>query len=299
MNTIRSLFQNTIVFAIGIWCFGSCALAGDVHRYDAGLDTLPTAQGFTDGSTPGGTSPSVGGGALHQPGNATTGGYQFWYANSTAFTFSSNSYHAAEITLRVLSATDDEIGDLCNPPNSKVHGFQFEVIDSAGYQITVTIGTNEVSLAGNNSATNAAFNAADGFHTYRLEIGHRVATLFIDNVSFAVSEFSDPPHHPDEYANRVTFGDGGGCGTSSAEILGVRFQNLMTALAVQPFGSTDVQISWASLDNYKYQVQWRADLTAGGWIDLNGSIQGNGAVNRVVDTLGDAQRFYRLIVLHD
>lgn len=167
------------------------------------------------------------------------------------------------------------------------------------HKITVTIGTNEVSLAGNNSATNAAFNAADGFHTYRLEIGHRVATLFIDNVSFAVSEFSDPPHHPDEYANRVTFGDGGGCGTSSAEILGVRFQNLMTALAVQPFGSTDVQISWASLDNYKYQVQWRADLTAGGWIDLNGPIQGNGAVSRVVDTLGDAQRFYRLIVLHD
>ena len=61
----------------------------------------------------------------------------------------------------------------------------------------------------------------------------------------------------------------------------------------------EVELSWSSLSNLSYQVQYRTNLTSGTWLGLGSPISGNGTTNRVYDTSVSSsfQRFYRLVWL--
>src|SRR3989442_4009761 len=206
MKTTQSN-PRSIALLIGLLTLsGLTAPAADLLLYDASLGTLPTAQGFTDGSTEGGGSPTVSGGALHQPGNDTLGGYQFWYAYATnpPVAFSTNTY-TVELTMRVLYAVDFPPAV---DPDDTGRGFQFAAIDAAGYVFTVNVGTNSVTLVGNCAYTNVAFNSADGFHTYRVTFSTNTVALFLDDALSVSTPITGAPLHPDQYANYVYFGDG-------------------------------------------------------------------------------------------
>ena len=67
----------------------------------------------------------------------------------------------------------------------------------------------------------------------------------------------------------------------------------MTAL-IEP----SVQVSWTSISNVYYQVQWSSELASNVWNDFGTPVLGNGATNVVYDTTaGKEERFFRVFLL--
>lgn len=57
-----------------------------------------------------------------------------------------------------------------------------------------------------------------------------------------------------------------------------------------------VEVSWDSLANQLYQVQWASALETNQWLGLGPLVVGNGKTNSIYDPLGsNSKRFYRVI----
>jgi hypothetical protein len=62
---------------------------------------------------------------------------------------------------------------------------------------------------------------------------------------------------------------------------------------------SEVEVSWESVSERNYQVQFRSDLETNGWADFGGPVVGNGTTNvvKAVVTAGEERRFYRVVRL--
>ena len=66
-------------------------------------------------------------------------------------------------------------------------------------------------------------------------------------------------------------------------------------LRINNTGSQSVQVSFQSMSNVSYAVDYRPALNAGAWSPLMSPIPGNGGTNSVVDSVtGQTSRFYRV-----
>jgi hypothetical protein len=64
-------------------------------------------------------------------------------------------------------------------------------------------------------------------------------------------------------------------------------------LAATPSGANLV-LTFPTQSGFQYQVEYKNSLNDPGWNLLGGSITGNGVVQTTTDTVGQANRFYRL-----
>lgn len=294
MKVRQSCRRTTALLIAALSLSGLSANAGDIHVFDASLGTLPEAQGFIFHETPGGAAPFVAGGVMHIPGNPVLGGYQFWYATNSHFDFATNTY-TLETTLQVLRAEDLSV-------DTNTHGFQFEAIDSAGYQFIVSIGTNSVALGGGNCEyTNVVFNAADGFHTYRVLFGNGTVALFIDNTHVASSSIIGGPVHADKYAHRVYFGDGSGWATS--DVLLRRFSFTCECPAIPLAGITSTfdtdADGWMVISNGTSGIQYSASGHPGGCVRYTDDFAGPARFEAPAKFLGDRSAYYGGLIRWD
>lgn len=59
---------------------------------------------------------------------------------------------------------------------------------------------------------------------------------------------------------------------------------------------TAVEITWPSVSNEVYQVQYTHDLVSGGWTNLGAEVDGNGTTNSAFDSIRSTDhRFYRVL----
>ncbi len=71
-----------------------------------------------------------------------------------------------------------------------------------------------------------------------------------------------------------------------------------TILSLKPVGGDSVVITWTSLSNRVYRVQYKASLSSGSWLNLAPNVTANGATASFTDQPGAApQRFYRVVLL--
>src|SRR2546423_7734846 len=104
------------------------ASRAEIVSYDAGLGTLPPAQGwplFQDG--PQGPDPTVSGGLLHQ-GPSTVEGRQFWENYSLPMNFITSSA-TLDATLRIIFS---DFGIYSGVPRT---GYFFQLVDGAEHSI--------------------------------------------------------------------------------------------------------------------------------------------------------------------
>ena len=101
-------------------------------------------------------------------------------------------------------------------------------------------------------------------------------------------------------ATRLFLGVMDGCGWSSnrgsftAAVADLAPTLLIRVSEVTPF--RQVEICWPSVQNVRYQVQIRAELSTGQWSNLGDPIVGSGLTDCISDTitLGQQQRLYRV-----
>ncbi len=63
-------------------------------------------------------------------------------------------------------------------------------------------------------------------------------------------------------------------------------------------GAAQVSITWNSVSNVTYRVQFKDDLTTNLWTDLNGDILASGRTASKTDVINSSRRFYRVQLLH-
>ncbi len=69
-------------------------------------------------------------------------------------------------------------------------------------------------------------------------------------------------------------------------------------VTAQPGGSNSMLLSWDTLSNTFYQVEYLSNLAAGNWSRLGPAVLGDGGTNRMVDSIqGQFMRFYRVLPL--
>jgi hypothetical protein len=57
-----------------------------------------------------------------------------------------------------------------------------------------------------------------------------------------------------------------------------------------------VTLSWSSISNRIYRVQYKNSLTDTGWTDLPGDVTATNGFATKIDALGTTNRFYRLLM---
>jgi hypothetical protein len=62
---------------------------------------------------------------------------------------------------------------------------------------------------------------------------------------------------------------------------------------------SEIEVSWESVDQKSYQIQYRSDLATNGWLDFGSPVLGNGTTNTVkaIVPVGEHQRFYRVMTV--
>ncbi|HWF18854.1 MAG TPA: hypothetical protein VG754_06275 [Verrucomicrobiae bacterium] len=77
----------------------------------------------------------------------------------------------------------------------------------------------------------------------------------------------------------------------------VNFLMLVPVFNIQatPNGA-NLNLSFATQSGFKYQVQYKTNLTDVGWISLGSAVSGNGTVKSVSDSLAGTHRFYRVAI---
>ncbi len=165
--------------------------------YDAGLGTLPEAQGWTKSEGgPVAPSPTVSGGSLHQ-GPTSTSGFQYWTSFASAFNFATGTV-TVDMRLQVISSSFNAY------PRG---GYTVFMADSQGRFASLYISSGSVFL-GNDTEVSVSsiqsFDSTDGFHDYHLVIDGTGSALSIDGnpiVSMALGATGSSP-------SQVAFGDG-------------------------------------------------------------------------------------------
>ncbi len=186
------------------WAFGlSVSDQPPARSYNAGVGTLPTAQGWllydTDPSQP---DPCVADGALHQGPTGPTG-IQVSARMDLAFNFADGDF-TLEATLRVTESThvDDCRG-----------GYVLSAADILGRVFNVWIASDRILLFNianadcSGSGQVLSFDTTDAYHDYRLRVDGIVGRLSIDGDPNAVLELAVGPTSESANLNTVGFGD--------------------------------------------------------------------------------------------
>jgi len=59
-----------------------------------------------------------------------------------------------------------------------------------------------------------------------------------------------------------------------------------------------VQLNWTSFTNGVYGVEYQTDIVSAAWLALATNVISTGSTTSYIDTFaGDAQRFYRVVLL--
>lgn len=76
----------------------------------------------------------------------------------------------------------------------------------------------------------------------------------------------------------------------------IEYDSVPTIAAIR---FSEAEISWQSVSNTLYRVEYSSDLTTNFWTTLSNSISGDGTVLRVTDKIpvGESRRFYRVRAL--
>jgi hypothetical protein len=71
-----------------------------------------------------------------------------------------------------------------------------------------------------------------------------------------------------------------------------------TILSIRPVGNTSVVITWTSISNSVYRVQYKANLASANWINLAPDVTATASTASFTDYLsGTPQRYYRVVLL--
>ncbi|MBN1345349.1 MAG: hypothetical protein JXQ73_21835 [Phycisphaerae bacterium] len=174
-----------------------------VRRYDAGLGSLPDAQGWplydTDPAQP---ECFLDAGALHQ-GPTSASGNQAWLRSDLPFSFSTGDF-VLEATVKVVQST---VVDPCRA------GYVLAVVDHLGRIFRIWLASDRVYLFNleNNdcSATGQVLNldTTDDFHTYRLIVDGTIGRLYVDTDPNAALILAIGPPNASFSTDTVAFGD--------------------------------------------------------------------------------------------
>jgi hypothetical protein len=203
------------------------AAAGIAQTYDAGLGTLPDAQGFTysgDGANP---SPFVANGALQE--NATAGG-QYWSRQDSSVDLSKR--FVLEATLHIISSnyvpnvgTGTREGYYLHVYDASLGSFSLGLAES-GFNVN-TIGSP------NHPLTPYPIPVTDGFHIFRIEVTNSVASILIDGIEIA----SGIPADPLTFENNIAFGASAGASRSVTELKYLTYGSLCS-ISLNPTSAT-------------------------------------------------------------
>jgi hypothetical protein len=202
---------------IGFIALGILLASGAVHGgviYNAGLGTLPQAQGWIYSGDFGNPSPFVSAGALHEVKNVP-GTAQYWTAADTL-----------DITRHVYIQGVLEVNSSNEVPNVGTgtrEGYYFFFTDANGFGYSVgladagfNINTVEVP---NHPLT--PFRANDGFfHTYTLDVNNSLASFSVDGVLKA-SGITPYFIGSQDGVNNVKFGAAAGASISDTNLRSV------------------------------------------------------------------------------
>ncbi len=146
--------------------------------YNAGLGSLPEAQGWTfiqDGASV--PAPSVSGGVLSQ-GLTDFSGHQYWSNEGLSFDFATGPVHL-QARLRI---------DYASFHSFPRGGYNFGLVDTAGRFASVNI-TNSVVFLGNDQLTSmSGFGSVDttnAFHDFDFIVGATGMSLSVDGQELA------------------------------------------------------------------------------------------------------------------
>lgn len=200
------------VFVAGLLLSGTCFASAGV--YDASLNTLPTAQGWTLGglSSP---APTVSGGIFYG-GPTDYSGSQYFINFSESFDFTSAQGLHAEMIAKMDTSTYYQAG-----LNYRT-GFNFGFIDNNGYFFGFGLASSDVILTNLNVDGHVAvFNTTSAFHRYTLDVAGGVATLSIDGVSTLTDSLGLNTGSPNLHSGY--WGDTTGLGDYTGEVKSARF----------------------------------------------------------------------------
>lgn len=176
--------------------------------YNAGLGTLPTAQGWTQyeggGIVP---APVVSGGLLLQ-GPTVFSGHQYWEYDDSTFSFATGSV-SVDFRIKIDSAS------FHGYPRG---GYTVVVSDADGRMSALYLSSGSVFLTNDPVSGNSpiiTFDTTNGFHDYNLVINSSGTALSIDGnpiVSMALGSTGVQPGH------LVSFGDATVLGNSESDL---------------------------------------------------------------------------------
>jgi hypothetical protein len=70
-----------------------------------------------------------------------------------------------------------------------------------------------------------------------------------------------------------------------------------TILSLTRSGAANVLVTWSSLSNATYRVQFKSDLTSANWTDLAGDVLASSSTASKLDILTSTHRYYRIQVV--
>ena len=228
------------------------SMLADIVRYDPGLGSQPTNQGFVmyqtnyPGSQSSAQPPIVANGVLHQL--PTTGqAYQDWYHTNMSIDFTTTSY-ALDADLRVISSNYTNDGT----KGGVYHrcGYYFDIIDRTGRRFAIGISSTGIAINTDESLRRGqgfpftAFDTTNVFHNYRFVIANAKGTLFIDGLYFASLAVGSAALN--DVSSKIVFGDASWNGISETELRQFRFLSLDTTLSITRSDISQVRLCWNS-----------------------------------------------------
>ncbi len=190
---------------IATFAAGAMAIPGQAATitYNAGLGTLPTAQGWTQyeggGIVP---APIVSGGLLQQ-GPTVFSGHQYWEYDDSTFNFATGSI-SVDFRIKIDSASFHPY------PRG---GYTVVLSDAAGRMSALYLSSASVFLTNDpvtGSSSIMPFDSTDGFHDYNLVINSSGTSLSIDGnpiVSMGLGSSGVQPGHLISFGDATLLGD--------------------------------------------------------------------------------------------
>jgi hypothetical protein len=196
-------------------------VAATVVAYDASLDTLPDAQGWTfyqnDNGGPTPPAPTVSGGILYQ-GPTTVSGYQSWNTASTPLPdFTGTTAFSMTAQVKIINSDYYDDGNQWKPGYAIYMADPSEHTFVLGFSDTgVRLSTNGNAVLDANSGPLVPLDTTSSFNTYQLDVVSGEASLFV-NGSFLTS-LAVGGAGSYAYSNFVSFGDPTYTGGSQTEL---------------------------------------------------------------------------------
>ncbi len=227
--------RRIVVASVSLSCVLVMAMAWPCEAalsktYDAGLGTLPDAQGFTLLDSGGSPPCTIQGDSMHQ-GLTKWDGQQLWTSLDIPVDLDVGAVVEADVKI-IYSSCSTSSG-------YKIAGWHMGVSDAFRRGFSLFIASDEIFLWNQPELHPEcrAFDPTDGFHHYRLVITEGVGSLFIDEVP---DPFLSLPVGPpwDPAANRARFGDSTFDGQSESLLRSFSYINVPepTALWVLALG---------------------------------------------------------------